>query len=59
MAEDMEAPGIQTGMSMDIRIAKCSVRGHLQLYLNETKYDGLKCPEDTLPDESIVSEESA
>ena len=28
----MRSAGSSTGMGMDIRIAKCSVRGHLQLY---------------------------
>ena len=35
MAEDMEAAGSPTGRVMDIQIAQTSIRGHLQLYLNE------------------------
>ena len=31
----MEAAGSPTGMGMDIQIAQTSIRGHLQLYVNE------------------------
>ena len=33
MVKDMGSAGSPTGMGMDIRIANCSFRGHLQRYL--------------------------
>ena len=31
-----------TGVGMEIRIAKCSVRGNLQLFMKENPYDSAK-----------------
>ena len=48
MAEDMEAAGSPAGRVMDIDIAQCSIRGHLQLNLNEAHL-GVRNVKRTLP----------